>query len=161
VKPRDGETLWVQAFAVVLGSEVPHEGAAQAAARAAFEQAFLATWRGDLENDGLNRLVLRAGLEARQVVCLRMLCRYLVQTGLPYSQAYIEQLLAEHSPIARLLVKLFEVRFDPALDDKKRKNEELKLAQELDALLDKVATLDGDRELRALLGVIRAALRTN
>ncbi|HKY96097.1 MAG TPA: NAD-glutamate dehydrogenase domain-containing protein, partial [Kiloniellales bacterium] len=52
-------------------------------------------------------------------------------------------------------------RFDPALDDKKRKTEELKLAQELDALLDKVATLDGDRVLRALLSVVRAALRTN
>ena len=165
VRPRGGDTMWVQAFAVQLAGAAA--GAAVGAAHSRdsdarlFESAFLATWRGDLENDGLNRLVLRAGLEARQVVCLRMLVKYLLQTGLPYSQAYIEQLLTEHSTIARLLVRLFETRFDPALDDKKRKAEELKLAQELDALLDKVATLDGDRVLRALLGVIRAALRTN
>jgi len=156
VKPRDSEALWVQAFAVDLGSLV---GAGLDPAL--FEAAFLATWRGELENDGLNRLVLRAGLDARQVVCLRTLCKYLIQTGLPYSQSYIEQLLAEHSAIARLLVRLFEMRFDPALDEKKRKSEELKLAQELDALLDTVATLDGDRVLRALLAVVRAALRTN
>ncbi|HUR41289.1 MAG TPA: NAD-glutamate dehydrogenase [Verrucomicrobiae bacterium] len=160
VRPRDADpnagSLWVQAFAVQIGSEPVSD-----ASRDAFEQAFLATWRGDLENDGLNRLVLRAGLDARQVVCLRTLCKYLIQTGLPYSQSYIEQLMSEHAPIARLLVRLFETRFDPALDDKRRKIEELKLAQELDALLDKVATLDGDRVLRALLGVIRAALRTN
>jgi len=157
VRPKDGEPLWVQAFAVQL---VGVEGVGEAQ-RLAFEAALLQTWRGEVENDGLNRLVLRAGLDARQVVCLRTLCKYLIQTGLPYSQSYIEQLLTEHAPIARLLVKLFEARFDPALDDKKRKAEELKIAQELDALLDKVATLDGDRVLRALLGVVRAALRTN
>jgi glutamate dehydrogenase len=157
VKPRDSEPLWVQAFAVRLpgGDGLPEER------RAAFETALLKTWRGELENDGLNRMVLGAGLDARQVVCLRMLCRYLVQTGLPYSQSYIEQLLGEHAAIARLLVRLFETRFDPALEDRKRRTEELKLAQELDALLDKVATLDADRVLRAALGVVRAALRTN
>ena len=157
VRPRDGEPMWVQAFAVQLAAA----GVLAPAQRATFEEAFLRTWRGENENDGLNRLVLQAGLEARQVVCLRALCKYLIQTGLPYSQSYIEQLMAEYATIARLMVRLFEVRFDPALEDKKRKAEELKLAQEIDALLDKVATLDGDRVLRTLLGVIRAALRTN
>jgi glutamate dehydrogenase len=157
VRPKDGEALWVQAFAVQL---VGVEGVGEAQ-RLAFEAALLQTWRGEVENDGLNRLVLRAGLDARQVVCLRTLCKYLIQTGLPYSQSYIEQLMGEYSAIARLLVRLFETRFDPALDDKKRKLDELKLAQELDALLDKVATLDADRVLRTALGVVRAALRTN
>ena len=168
VRPRDGDpratgatpaatTYWVQAFAVSLaGAEALSPGQ-----REVFEQVFLRTWRGELDNDGLNRLVLRAGLEARQVVCLRALCKYLIQTGLPHSRSYIEQLMAEHAPLVRLMVRLFETRFDPALDDKKRKTEELKLAQEIDALLDKVATLDADRVLRTLLGVIRATLRTN
>jgi len=157
VRPKDSEPLWVQAFAVQLAGA----GAIGEAQRSAFEAALLQTWRGEVENDGLNRLVLRAGLDARQVVCLRTLCKYLIQTGLPYSQSYIEQLMSEYAPIARALVRLFETRFDPALDDKKRKTEELKLAQELDALLDKVATLDADRVLRTALGVVRAALRTN
>jgi glutamate dehydrogenase len=157
VKPRGGDTLWVQAFAI----DTAGLGKPTAIDTKAFEAAFLACWRNELENDGLNRLVLRAGLDARQVVCLRTLCKYVIQTGLPYSQSYIEQLLDGHAPIAKLLVRVFETKFDPALDDKKRKTEELKLAQELDALLDKVATLDGDRVLRALLAVVRAALRTN
>ncbi|HUS24880.1 MAG TPA: NAD-glutamate dehydrogenase [Candidatus Binatia bacterium] len=160
VKPKDADaasSLWVQAFAVMLSPGVaPNE-----AQRAAFESALLASWRGEIENDGLNRLVLAAGMEARQVVALRTILKYLIQTGLPYSQSYMEQLLAEQVPIARLLVKLFELKFDPSLDDRKRKTEELKAAQELDALLDKVATLDGDRVLRAFVAVVRSALRTN
>ena len=157
VHPRDGEVLWVQQFDV----ELPSAEKLSDARRAEFESAFLRTWVGDYENDGLNQLILLAGLGARQVLCLRTMLKYLIQTGLPFSQAYMEQLLSGHSVIANRLVRLFEVRFDPALDGKKRKTEELKLAQELDALLDKVATLDGDRVLRAFLSVVRASLRTN
>ncbi|HBC19922.1 MAG TPA: hypothetical protein DC022_14520, partial [Alcanivorax sp.] len=65
-------------------------------------------------------------------VCLRTLTKYLVQTGLPYSQNYMEQLLADHASIARSLVQLFETRFDPGISDERRKNEGLKLAQNLD-----------------------------
>ena len=73
----------------------------------------------------------------------------------------MERLLADHAPIARLLVRLFETRFDPQQNPDKRQQQELAVAQELDERLDEVATLDGDRVLRAFLGVIRAALRTN
>jgi glutamate dehydrogenase len=158
VTPRDGEPLWVQEFSIrITGScSLPAEQQ-----RAYFETAFLRSWRGEIENDGLNRLVLLAGLDQRQVTSLRAVCKYLIQTGLPYSQHYMEQLLAEHAPIARLLVRLFETRFDPQQEDERRKDEEIRIARELDALLDQVATLDGDRVLRAFLGVIRATLRTN
>jgi len=105
--------------------------------------------------------VLLAGLNARQVVCLRTLTKYLIQTGLPYSQNYMEELLAEHARIARLLVQLFETRFDPQLTDGRRDSEGLKLAQNLDHELDGVASLDADRVLRAFLSVVRAGLRTN
>ncbi len=158
IRPRDGEPLWIQHFEIRNGGACALPAEAQ---KAYFEAAFLKAWSGETENDGLNRLVLSAGLDWRQVSCVRLMARYLVQTGLPYSQAYLEQLLAEHAHIARLLVQMFELRFDPKLDDKRRKNDQLKVAQELDAALDKVATLDGDRVLRAFLSVVRAGLRTN
>jgi glutamate dehydrogenase len=162
VRPRttsgETETLWIQEF------EIRNSGACALppeTQKAYFESAFLKTWTGETENDGLNRLVLAAGLDGRQVTCVRLITKYLLQIGLPYSQAYMEQLLADHAQIARLLVRLFETRFDPRIEDKKRLNEELKLAPELDAALDKVASLDGDRVLRAFLSVVRAGLRTN
>ena len=79
-----------------------------------FEEAFARVWRGEAENDGFNRLVLAAGLSWRQVAMLRGYCKYLLQVGVPFSQAYMEATLSRYPLLARLLVELFEARFDPA-----------------------------------------------
>ena len=77
--------------------EVETAGAAtldvDAASTTHFEDAFAAVWRGDAENDGFNRLMLAAGLDWRQVAMLRGYCKYLLQTGVPFSQAYMEETL--------------------------------------------------------------------
>jgi glutamate dehydrogenase len=78
-----------------------------------FEEAFARIWRGEAENDGFNRLVLGAGLSWRQVAMLRAYCKYLLQVGVTFSQAYMEATLARYPLLARLLVELFEARFDP------------------------------------------------
>ncbi|MCX7060416.1 MAG: NAD-glutamate dehydrogenase [Gammaproteobacteria bacterium] len=157
VRPRDGAVQIVQAF------DISHPGCPLTAATQAayFEAAFLAVWRGDSENDGLNRLVLGAGLSARQVTLMRALTRYLLQTGLPFSQAYIEGILIEHAAIARLLIDAFETRFDPALSPDLRSSAVLRVGQALEHALDQVVSLDADRVLRAFVAVIRASLRTN
>ena len=83
-------------------------------ADAAFGEAFERIWNGDAENDGFNRLILSAGLHWRQVAMLRGYCKYLLQTGVPFSQAYVEQTFTHYPLLVRLLVELFEARFDPA-----------------------------------------------
>ncbi|HSW12748.1 MAG TPA: NAD-glutamate dehydrogenase [Solimonas sp.] len=158
IAPPGGTVLWLQEF--VIRAPVA-AGLSPDALRSALETAFLKTWRGEAENDGLNRLVLAAGLDWRQVSALRMLTRYLLQTGLPFSQAYIEGLLAEHAALAQLLLRLFETRFDPRLGDERRRLDQIALGQAIDAALDQVASLDADRVLRAFLSVIRAGLRSN
>jgi glutamate dehydrogenase len=124
-----------------------------------FKEAFLATWRGEVENDGFNRLLLCASLSAREIVVLRAYCRYLLQTGIPFSQAYMERVLVAQAPIARQLVRLFEAQF--ALDFKSRESAAERIRQSILRAFDKVASLDEDRILRAYLNVIRATLRTN
>lgn len=158
VTPRDGEVLWIQAFEVRVQGDcaLPQE-----ALKDTFETAFLKCWHGDSENDSLHQLVLTAGLNWRQIVCLRVLTRYLLQTGLPYSQHYMAQLLSEHNGYAHRVVSLFEARFDPQRNEEKRQQQGLALAQALDDALDKVTTLDADRVLRGYLDVVRATLRTN
>src|SRR5688572_5484710 len=47
-----------------------------------FIEAFLAAGNAGIENDGFNRLLLCAGLSAREIVVLRAYCRYLLQTGI-------------------------------------------------------------------------------
>src|SRR4249919_1597843 len=79
-----------------------------------FEDAFARIWRGEAENDGFNRLVMLAGLSWRQVAMLRGYSKYLLQIGVPFSQAYVEATFTRYPLLVRLLVELFEARFDPS-----------------------------------------------
>ena len=79
------------------------------------EDALDALWHGRTENDGFNALVLDAQLTWRQVAVLRAYAKYLRQAGTTFSQGYIQQVLRSNAVITRLLVRLFESRFDPAL----------------------------------------------
>ena len=111
LKLAEGHKVWIQDFDMRLpdGQDLRLE-----LIRDKFQAAFEQTWRGHCENDGFNRLVLRANLDWRQVAMLRACCKYLLQTGIPFSQSYMEQTLAAWPLVARLLVEFFEARFDPA-----------------------------------------------
>ncbi len=135
-------------------------------ARSMFQDAFAAVWSGRAESDGFNGLVLGAGLTWRQVIVLRAYTKYLRQAGLTFSQEYVETCLLANVGIARLLVRLFEARFDPdhfgvTADADARRETCSALIEEVTGSLDDVASLDHDRILRALLGVVRATLRTS
>ena len=150
--------LWIQDL------EVKHAGGrtldpAEVGQR--FEQAFVAVQHGLAESDGFNRLVLAADLEWRQALVLRAVCRYLLQTGITFSQKYMEEVLARHPGIALDLVRTFEARFDP---DRKAATRSSRLAAALESIaeaLEQVTSPDDDRILRAFRAVIMATLRTN
>jgi glutamate dehydrogenase len=97
----------------------------------------------------------------RQAAMLRAYCKFLLQTGGTFSQAYMEQVLSSNSAIASVLSQLFEAQFDPAMKQPKREAELTRLQAELARLLDAVTSLDEDRILRRFSGAIRATLRTN
>jgi glutamate dehydrogenase len=126
-------------------------------ARQLFEEAFAQVWHGKLEDDGFNRLVLRARLSGRKVVVLRALSRYQRQAGSAFSPGYVEAALASHPAVARLLVDLFVGRFDPRGD----RREVAKLDEQIGVALDAIPSLDDDRILRGLWSLVRATLRTN
>ncbi len=54
--------------------------------KAPLEDAFRAVVSGEAENDGFNRLVIRAGLHWRDVTILRAVAKYLRQTAVQFSQ---------------------------------------------------------------------------
>ncbi len=114
----DGNTIWIQDF------DMQPPGSASISMdriRDHFQEAFEQTWRGHNEDDGFNRLVLLARLSWRQASVLRACAKYLLQTGTPFSQAYMEQTLAAWPLAARLLVEYFEARFDPGRLDESLK----------------------------------------
>jgi glutamate dehydrogenase len=156
----EGGAAWIQDF------ELEHrDGLSVDIARVAanFCAGFLAAWSGAVENDGFNRLLLGADLTARQVVVLRAYCRYLLQTGVPFSQAYMERALGANAAIARNLVRLFQTHFDPAAGRATRNGERNAdhLIAQIRSGLDAVSSLDDDRILRAYLTLLQATLRTN
>ncbi|MDI9239711.1 NAD-glutamate dehydrogenase [Lysobacter sp. LF1] len=105
----NGQTLFVQDFEVEAAD--PNLDVSNLDEN--FEQAFAQIWRGNAENDGFNRLILTANLSWRQVSMLRGYCKYLLQVGVPFSQSYVEETLNRYPLLARLLVELFEAKFDP------------------------------------------------
>ncbi len=124
------------------------------------EGALAALWDGRIEDDGFNALVLDAHLSWREVVVLRAYAKYLRQANITFSQDYIESVLRLNAPITRLLVRLFESRFDPAKTVGEAERSEA-ITEEITGALDNVASLDEDRILRSYLGLISATLRTN
>ncbi len=153
---------YIYDFGLRYGNEVGSPDSA----RQQFCDAFAAAWSGRSESDGFDRLVLLAGLTWPQVVVLRAYAKYLRQTGTTFSQDYIERCLRANVPITAALLDLFAARLDPDAfaddpDGGARAAECERLTEKLHAQLDAVASLDHDRILRALVGLVQATLRTN
>ena len=151
------DTVTIHDFAIetVSGEGVDFQGV-----RDVFHESFRRVWRGEIENDGFNRLVLMAGLGWRDVVVLRAYSKYLRQASIPFSQSYMEQTLAKNSTLAGDIAKLFQVRFDPDAEDDAGKREQ-GLINVIHIKLDMVENLDEDRILRRFLNIVQSTLRTN
>src|SRR5215203_2005834 len=155
VKPEGSPPIWIYDFGLV------HEAGGElqtSEVKEIFQDAFVRAWRGAVENDGFNRLVLRARLTWREISVLRAYCKYLRQTGSTFSQDYMEDALVNNEHIARLLVDLFEARLDPS---RQNDAESERLKEEIEEALEEVVSLDEDRILRSFLDLTLATLRTN
>ncbi len=159
----DGVHCWIYDFELRLDATQLAQLASQDTedVQRRFCDAFVAAWRGACEVDRCNALVLRAGLDWRQVAVLRGYLRYLRQARSPYGQHYAEDVLVAHSGTAAALVALFELRFDPTLDPATRVVRHDELAAQITTMIDEVAGLDADRILRSVLTLVCATLRTN
>jgi glutamate dehydrogenase len=128
-----------------------------------FEDAVVAVWQGRTENDGFNRLVMEISLSWREAALVRALARFRQQSGLDPSQRLQEEALAAHPNVARLILELWQAKFDPgektALD--KRRERAAAVMAEIDEALQAVESLDEDRVLRRLGRLVGAVQRTN
>ncbi len=149
--------LWVHDFGLTHElADAPET----AEIRQPFQEVFAGAWSGRLASDGFNALVLRARLQGRQIGLLRAYAKYLRQTGLTFSQEYMEEAVVSHPEVARLLVELFEARFDPQRP-KQAQQKVARLTERIQESLDAVQSLDHDRILRSFLSLVQATLRTN
>ena len=156
----DGQPIWIHEF--VLRDEAG-EHLVFADVKQAFEAAFVAIWTGRAESDGFNRLVLELGIGWREAALIRALARYRQQSGLDPSQGVQEQALSDHPGVARLILDLFQTKFDPAIQaDLKVRQDQAKAVQaSIVEALQAVESLDADRVLRRLAALVGAIQRTN
>jgi glutamate dehydrogenase len=157
--PSLAKPFWIYDFGLARSREAPGPSHPEQV-KGLVEDALMALWQGKVEDDGFNALVLHAHLSWRQVSVLRAYAKYLRQAGTTFSQRYIERVLDQNVAIARLLVRLYESRFDPARQPGEAERSEA-IAEEIRGQLDEVAILDHDRILRSYLGLILATLRTS
>jgi len=148
-------TFWIRDFALVSDDGLPID---LANIREAFHETFQLVWRGEMENDGFNKLVMRAGMVSREVTVLRAYAAYLRQARIPFSQRYMQATLARNPEISRGLVDLFLALFDPEREEREGLAEAV---ARLEGRLDRVENLDEDRILRRFLNAIQSTLRTN
>ncbi len=159
IRPEGAQPVWIYD----LGLRYEDLGELDVAdVRDRFEETLAAVWRGEIENDRFNRLVLCAGLRGRDATVLRAYVRYLRQIGTTFSRDFMATTLVGNPAIAALLVELFAIRFDPDLDVREDRGLAAKQAvAEIERRIDQVESLNGDRVLRSLLNLVTATLRTN
>jgi glutamate dehydrogenase len=125
-------------------------------------QALHAVCAGVADLDSLNRLVIAAGLDWPQVRLLRAYRRYRRQAGTPFSDAELDDALVAYPAVARSLVELVEVRFDPEFADEHTR---AKAAESVrTTLLERlagVAHFAQDQVLRGYLAMVDATVRTS
>ena len=104
---------WIHDFATrrSIGPET-----VSAKVRSLFGDAFSRVWKGDIDDDGFNGLVLRAGLSWKEAMLFRAYSRYQHQIKVPYTQAYTIAVLNRHPDVVRKLNRLFHLRFCPGMD---------------------------------------------
>jgi len=156
IKTADGDTYWILDFSMLLtGTRKFNLEKVQSL----FQDAFAKVWVGKLEDDGFNRLILGAELGGREVSILRAFAKYKRQIGGTFSQNYIEDTFSRYPNIAKLIIKLFNLKFNP--DGKALPKTIKKVEDDIETSLEKVANLDDDRIIRRLVEMILATVRTN
>ncbi|MCU4185419.1 NAD-glutamate dehydrogenase [Acidiferrimicrobium sp. IK] len=112
--------------------------------------------------DGLNRLVIAAGLDWRQVVVLRAYRRYRMQCAPAWTDVEMDDALAAFPGVASALIEYFESCFAPTAETPTERATQRTAAR--DGVLERLGAvphLQQDQMLRGFLGLVDATLRTN
>lgn len=157
ITSQEGQVFWISDFNVTY-SQLDSLNLEQV--KDLLAEAFIKISLGTCENDGFNKLVLRAGLSWRDITILRAYAKYLHQIGIRYSPAYIEKTIEAHASIAQNLIRLFYLKF--GLKQKTaHKKEMTALEKEIQTSIDAISSLDEDRIMRYFWALMTATLRTN
>lgn len=154
--------LFIKSFSVKVARDTAKP---LSSLRAPLLDALTALFRGEVDNDPLNELLVLTGLSWKEIDIFRSYRNYYFQLGTPFTLSRFHQSLSHNPQVALLLCRYFEARFrpDPRWDDPMRREEEglLPIRLELATALKSVTNVNEDRILRTLFNLIDATVRTN
>ncbi len=156
ITKNSGDSVWIRDFRLQNTCETPAD---LEQVKPLLEDALLKIWRHELESDRFNALIIRAGLNYKQVVMLRAYAKYLKQATFLHSESAIEQAFCANPDITKEIVKIFEGRFSPA-NSVRTTGCELRTA-DIEKLLASVTNAVHDRIFRRYIDLINATQRTN
>ncbi len=123
---------------------------------------------GGMDNDSLNRLLLRADIAWNYVALIRAYQHYARQIQFPHSFLTIEDALLRHADVVRAITELFRAKFDPDIEglsattvDEKRTELVERTRRAILSQLEGVADLVSDQVLRLFYELVEATVRTN
>lgn len=125
----------------------------------ALRRAFIKIWAGEIEDDSLGGLTLKAGISPEDIVILRGYSRYLAQVK-GHTFEMVSGALLQNPTFSFLLVQLFHHRFDPGLGMSPSQREEEWKIDILEEALKDVVSAGEDELLRALWQSIQSTVRT-
>ena len=164
VNSKTVDNVWIHYFHVNL-SKKNHKFSEKI--RLNFKKTVSLIWAGIMPVEPMNALIVSANLHWKQIYMLQAYSKYLHQIGFNYTHQYICDILTKNSDFSRLLVKFFELKFDPLLKDVSSKSDDTRevlvksLEDEIEIKLKKVKDVADDAVIRKFYNIIRATLRTN
>ncbi len=160
VEPKNCDTgIWIHHFRLKVNQNLMHYDLSQF--KDEFETALFRIWHKEIEDDTLNKLIIRAGMGWRDIVLIRAYGRYIAQTDFPYSQEYTANSIAGNPLLSGLIVELFKARFRTDIKNTSRDKIVEDIQQAITKELIKVTNVAEDRIIRQFKDTIMATLRTN
>ncbi len=157
VSPKGKKDVWIHYFNLNLsaaGDSLTDE------IKNNFTETINKIWSEETRIGHLNRLVVASDLDWRQIYLLRAYSKYLYQIGLRYSQNHLSDVLVKYRDLTKLLVELFEVKFDPEFKGDRTKSVG-DISAKIKEGLSKVSDIAEDTVIRKFFNIIQATLRTN
>ncbi len=134
----------------------------------AFIAVMHAVMDGRVNSTSLNRLLLAANLNWRQLQVMRAYLGYARQLGVSFASTLVQQVLHNQPELVTTLMELFDARFNPELADTRvgahdaaRKALVARIDQKFRDQLRSVQDAVEDKVLRMFRNFVHATLRTN
>ena len=159
VRPNTGDAFTIDTFQVYGIYDNDHPLIKN---RDNFLEALLSIFEGESSSDGLDRLVIEAGLNYRDVDLIRNQLHYMHQLGLSTTVAFASDTLCQHTGIAERLLEYYSTRFNHELDLSlaQRKSNSEEILEDIQRRLIEVRSSAQDQFLRKIVGIFESTLRT-